>query len=423
MKEQNVKRIAFFFYGYNLAETTRAIEVASALRKKGVETEFFSHGGPHSRRPDEAGFKNTLMLPEVTEKQHKRFMDLDQGRARGELYSPEEWVSFARSEIEILKKFKPDAVYAGFNLSSVLSTRAVGCPLIFLVPAQAIKTYYQQKLGSFPEFMENAFTRIIPQGWKDSIFNYFMSKINYLPIDNINKAADVLQIKRLENAFDILTGDLMLLSDLEQITGMPAAVLPKNHYYMGPLFANLPMEVPAEVRKVFSGKEPKIFCAMGSSGSAEILRVSLNALKKTDYRVVGAVTSIMDPEEFAPFSDRFYVTRYLPAAQVNELADLAVTHGGQGTLQNSVWAGKPMVGVPFQFEQQMNLDMMVRAGTGIKIKMHEYTGERLLQEVKRILENPSYSENAKKLSTVFRNTDGAENAAKIIIKYLNERGS
>ncbi|HNO25311.1 MAG TPA: hypothetical protein PKK94_20195, partial [Leptospiraceae bacterium] len=69
------------------------------------------------------------------------------------------------------------------------------------------------------------------------------------------------------------------------------------------------------------------------------------------------------------------------------------------------------------------LDMMVRAGTGIKIKMHEYAGERLLQEVERILENPSYSENAKKLSTVFRNTDGADNAAKIIIKYLNERGS
>ncbi len=421
MKEFNIKRIAFFFYGYNLAETTRAIEVASALRKKGIEIEFFSHGGPHSRRPDEAGFKNTLMLPQVTEKQHERFLDLDQGRARGELYSPEEWISFAGSEIEILKNFRPDAVYAGFNLSSVLSTRAVKCPLIFLVPAQAIRTYYEQKLGSFPEFMENAVTRILPQKWKDGIFNYFMSNINYLPIDNINKAADSLQVKRLENAFEILTGDLMLLSDLEHITGMPSSVLPKDHYYIGPLFANLPMEVPTEVKKVFSGNEPKIFCAMGSSGSAEILRISLNALKKTNYRVVGAVTSIMDPEEFAPFNDRFYVTRYLPAVQVNELADIAVTHGGQGTLQNSVWAGKPMVGVPFQFEQQMNLDMMVRAGIGIKIKMHEYTGERLLHEIRHILKNPSYTENAQKMSTVFRGTNGAENAAEIIMKYLNNK--
>ena len=89
-----------------------------------------------------------------------------------------------------------------------------------------------------------------------------------------------------------------------------------------------------EVKKVFNGQELKIYCAMGSSGTPTILRATIEKLKSTPYRVVAATTSILDPEEFRPFSDRFYVTRYLPATPVNEMADLAVTHGGQGTIQN-----------------------------------------------------------------------------------------
>lgn len=416
-------RIAFFFYGHNLAETTRAIEVAIALRKRGVEIEFFSHGGPHSNRPTEVGFVNTLILPEHTPKHHERFLDLDHGKARGELYSTAEWISFAKSEIEVIQKFKPNAVYGGFNLSSVLSTRATNCPLVFLIPAQATLVYYENEMGTFPEFLENPFTRIIPKSWKDFLFNQLMTKINYMPIKNINRAAEALGARTLKSPFEILSGDLVLISDMEEITGLPASKLPSNHFYTGPLFANLPLEVPEEVKKVFKGQELKIYCAMGSSGTPKILRATIEKLKSTPYRVVAATTSILDPEEFRPFSDRFYVTRYLPATPVNEMADLAVTHGGQGTIQNSVWAGKPLIGVPFQFEQQGNLDMIVRAGIGIKIPMIEYSGERLLKEIERVAHNPEYLLNAKKMSSLFKNQSGAENSAQIILDFLNRKNS
>lgn len=416
-------KLAFFFYGYNLAETTRAIEVAIALRKRGVQIEFFSHGGPHSIRPAEVGFTHTLLLPEHTPKHHDRFLDLDHGKARGELFSPEEWMNFAKSEIEVLTKFKPDAVYGGFNLSSVLSTRATNCPLVYLLPAQATPAYYENKMGTFPEFIENPVTRIIPQSWKNFLFNQIMTKINYMPIRNINRAAKALGARLLKSPFEILSGDLVLLSDLAEMTGLPSSKLPLNHFYIGPIFAHLPLEVPEEVKKVFNGSELKIFCAMGSSGTAEVLRATINALKETPYRVVAATTSIVDPEEFRPFSDRFYVTRYLPATNVNEMADIAVTHGGQGTVQNSIWAGKPLIGVPFQFEQQGNLEMVARAGVGIKIPMVEYTSERLLREIKRVADNPKYLQSAQKISSLFKSQNGAENSAQIILDFLNKRNS
>jgi len=103
---------------------------------------------------------------------------------------------------------------------------------------------------------------------------------------------------------------------------------------------------------------------MGSSALPRYLRMAALALRDSGHNVVIATTSILDPAELEPLPENVYATRYLPAPQVNELADVTVIHGGQGTVQMACWAGTPAVGVALQFEQQANLDMLARAGMG-----------------------------------------------------------
>ena len=149
-------KIAFFAYAYNLAETTRGIEVAKALKKKGVNIQFFSHGGTHESRITEAGFSYTKLKPLMSEDHHKRFMDIDHGKIMNkELYTEEDWYQFAKSEVDALRKFKPDAVYAGFNIPTALSARVAKVPIIYLIPLQATPPFYKANLGVFPEFVEN----------------------------------------------------------------------------------------------------------------------------------------------------------------------------------------------------------------------------------------------------------------------------
>jgi len=76
-------RLAFFAYGYNLAEVTRAIEVARALRERGVEIRFYTHGGTHESCIPEAGFPLTTLQPLITPGKNAYLMDLDQGRRIG----------------------------------------------------------------------------------------------------------------------------------------------------------------------------------------------------------------------------------------------------------------------------------------------------------------------------------------------------
>ncbi len=421
MKKATGSKFAFFGYAYNLAEITRGIEVAKKLRDKGAKIEYYTHGGPHEGRISEAGFRLTRLLPLVTEAQHARFMDLDHGRARGELYTAKEWRDFAASEIEALRKFKPDAAYAGFNLPCAISARVANIPLIYLLPAQATRPYYRAGLGVFPEFLENNFTRVLPQFLKDGLFNFVMRRGNYLPIRDLNQALTSFGAAPLGSSFDILSADLVLLSDLPEITGLAADFLPADHHYIGPLFADLPEKLPREVKRVFGRSGLKVYCAMGSSGSKEVMRMAIETLRKTNYNVVAATTSILDPAEFEPFSDRFFVTRYVPAQLVNQMADLAVTHGGQGTLQNSIRAGRPIVGTPFQFEQQGNLEMLARAGVAVKISLRDFNAENLLREIADMAQKPSFRENAEKLGERMRSIDGAANAADLILRLVSKK--
>ena len=108
----------------------------------------------------------------------------------------------------------------------------------------------------------------------------------------------------------------------------------------------------------------------------------------------------------------------LAAPQVNALAYVAVIHGGQGTVQTTCWAGTPVVGVGFQFEQDANLEMLVRAGMGVRIPLREFSGERVLADVSRVVDVPSYQETAARFQTLVRATDGVTNTAKAILDFL-----
>lgn len=411
-------RIAFFAYVYNLAEVTRAVEVARALRERGVEIRFFTHGGTHENRIAEADFPLTTLQLLITLEKHGRLMDLDQGRTFGHPFSTAEWTAHVESEVTALREFGPTAVYAGMNLPSAISARAVGAPLIYLLPTPGIIPYFEHGLATWPESQEFWLTRLLPQRWKNGAINWVMPRVK-LGTRCFNRVAQKFGVPPINTLWDVVSGDFNLLTDLPELTGLPAASLPDNYRYVGPIFAHLPLAVPEEVKRVFARPGLNIFCAMGSSAPPEFLQTAVTALRQTSYNIVIATTSILDPAELGPLPENMVATRYLPAPQVNEMADIAVIHGGQGTVQTACWAGTPVVGVGLQFEQEANLEMVVRAGMGARIPTYAYTPERVLAEVEQVANDERYRRNAQRIQTLVRATNGANNAANAILQFIN----
>uniref|UniRef100_A0A1B0CI66 Putative udp-glucoronosyl and udp-glucosyl transferase n=1 Tax=Lutzomyia longipalpis TaxID=7200 RepID=A0A1B0CI66_LUTLO len=81
---------------------------------------------------------------------------------------------------------------------------------------------------------------------------------------------------------------------------------------------------------------------------------------------------------------------------------LFITHCGLLSVQEALWHGVPMIGIPIISEQFDNIRMLVRDGLGehqdlMTIERHAF--QRLIE---RVLKNPKYGENAKARSSAVR---------------------
>lgn len=411
-------KIAFFVYAHNLAEVSRGIEIAKVLRDMGCDIEFFSHGGPHHIRIVESSFPGHLLNPIISPETHEALIGIEQGRNFSNPYTSQELSAHVEAEVDALSALKPDAVYFGMNVPCCISARSEGLPLIAVLPTPVTATFFRQGKATFPESHANAVFNRLPRAWKDRIFNWIMPRAN-IGIGTFNRVARLHGVKPFKTFIGgIFSGDLTLLTDVPEITGIPEMAFPPNHHYIGPLFAQLPIDLPDRVGEVFNRPGINLYCAMGSSAQPTILKKAVQAVIKSGHNAVIATTSILDPSELGPLPDNVFATRYVPATAVNEMADIAVIHGGQGTVQTACCAGTPIVGVALQFEQQANLDMIAQAGMGVRIPMRDYSEKRILAEIDRIASDSAYLQKAQTIKALMREQDGARNAADRILAFL-----
>jgi UDP:flavonoid glycosyltransferase YjiC (YdhE family) len=404
-----------------LGDCSRAIEVAKAMRASGGEVRFFHHGGYHVEQIRAAGFEPVQLEPLVTEAQHRFLMDMDQHRAPIGAplpFSEDQLIAMVEAELAAFADFQPDGVFCGLSLSCLIAAPHARLPMVTFVPTALCPAFFEQGLASFPNAMETNFVvrRLLPDKLKRIIFNRVMlGDVAKKSATIFNRVRTRYGLPPIANYTQLVRGDLTLLPDLPELSGLPAELLPAGYRYSGPVFARMDeLPLPESVRHVLARPGTKIYCAMGSSGTPELLKRVVAILRGVpELNVVCATTTILDPSELGSPDARFAAVRYLPAHVVCEQVDLAVTHGGQGTVQTAAWAGIPVVGIGFQWEQQANLDGLAHAGSGVRIPLHSVTGPHLLAAITRAL-TPGFRDSAMKLKAVVRQSDGPANAVQLM---------
>ena len=105
---------------------------------------------------------------------------------------------------------------------------------------------------------------------------------------------------------------------------------------------------------------------------------------------------------------------WLPAHKVNPLADIAVIHGGQGTVQTACAAGTPFVGIGLQPEQESNIDAIVRQGSALRVRKRRLNRQSLLASIEQLLNDKSARQKAKEIQELTLAWDGTKNAAEFL---------
>ncbi|XP_072631371.1 UDP-glucuronosyltransferase 2A2 isoform X4 [Canis lupus baileyi] len=77
-----------------------------------------------------------------------------------------------------------------------------------------------------------------------------------------------------------------------------------------------------------------------------------------------------------------------------------ITHGGTNGIYEAIYHGVPMVGVPMFADQPDNIAHMKAKGAAVEVNINTMTSEDLLHALRTVINEPSYKENATRLSRI-----------------------
>lgn len=240
-----------------------------------------------------------------------------------------------------------------------------------------------------------------------------------------------LGLPQYKSTLDFMAGDLTLVMDTPSILGISPAELerykpahpeffhkPPQYRYGGPCYARLPGEVPKSVQDHFDTPQTKLYCAMGVSGSPSVLRSIIDIVKELDLRTLIVTTTILD-EALSKSTDQVLFQSHVPAHLVNPMADIAITHGGAGTVQTAIHSGTPLVGIPMHQEQAGNISLIKRQGAGMMLWKQELTPKNLALALETLVRDSQFRENMQRLKLEQDPIDGAALAAQEIVNFLS----
>jgi UDP:flavonoid glycosyltransferase YjiC (YdhE family) len=402
---------------FDLAETTRMIEIAKGIRNHPAasqvfDIQFISNGGDLEHLIEDEGFKLQRLEPRFTPEKIEFIGKVD----RGEIYAPalsqQEMIALIDNEVKYLKELAPTAVITGSYMTIPITCRILKIPLVWVIQSTWLEPFFRHGAGTTDSIRFKPVKELAD--WFVWLFINFWIRYGFM--DPVNKAARHYRVKGYASIFDYWRGDITLVAEPEEFTGVK---LPPDYYYTGPLIARQNFPIPEEVRNI-PHDLPIIYFAMGSSGTPEIIAKIIESFEGKPYRVIAPVKNHLDKVPGVKIPSNVLVTGWLPAHEVNKLADLSLIHGGIGTVMTAAYVGKPVVGVGMQPEQVANLAVLVRKGFAIRVSKSIDPSKKIQEAIQFLLSDNEAKRKAVEFSKVMQKWDGPKMAADILFRIFYE---
>jgi UDP:flavonoid glycosyltransferase YjiC (YdhE family) len=117
---------------------------------------------------------------------------------------------------------------------------------------------------------------------------------------------------------------------------------------------------------------PLVYATLGSVAGGfptamQAYGAILAAAEGLEARVLLTIGRQLDPAELPPVPDNVHVEAWVPQHQALAGADVALNHGGSGSVLGALAAGRPQVVVPLFADQPANAQAVARAGVGVAV--------------------------------------------------------
>lgn len=400
---------------FNLAETTRMIEVANYLKDE-AHCVFFGFSKTYKHLIEDAGFTFYLLNPIFTLKQEKQLIKVDQMKSIRHPFTFKIVEERVKNELAFYQKKQPKAIITGTNITAFLSARIYKVPLIYIKPFALTREQLSLHDAPAPKQLTQ---KIIPTNFIWSICKKIILHIRWKPYA-LKRVSKNYGLTLPKYTIDLLSGELDLLTTHPMfISEVP---LPRNMRIVGPISACLDLELPRPIKKVIqvakANKVKLIYLSMGSSGNKKMILKLLNILTTLDCVVIAPVKHLITGDSSGNnFGENIYLTELLPAHLISKEVDLSIIHGGEGTVQTACLSGKPFIGIGLQYEQELNIWYCEQFGNALTVRPNEIKDHKIINTLHKIFSR-KYSQKAIEMKQLM-DIVGAKNAAEIIkTEYL-----
>lgn len=389
------------------------VEIAKAVARhpaasQSFDVHFLSDGGDFESLIEKHGFALTRIEPRLTPAKIEHIYKVSRGETFAPAFTGAEMIQRVHNECAVLKALAPAAVVTGSYASIPVTCRVVKVPLVWVVQSTWLPDFFE-KGGGITDRLRPAPLKAIADR---CILAFIEWGIKHLLLNSVNRAARHFGVPGYDSIFDYWRGDITLVAEPP---GFSAVTLPPDHFFIGPLIPQDEFPLPEAIRNLPRDK-PLIYFSMGSSGSRQIVARIVESFEGKPYRVIAPVKFQLAQLPNVRVPSNVFVTDWVPALQVNKMADIAVIHGGIGTVMAAAQAGKPVVGVGMKMEQVANLACLERMGFAIRVRKSRNPSRKVQEAIGRLLDDEAAKSKAAAFARLVAEWDGPELAAKMLLE-------
>jgi MGT family glycosyltransferase len=169
-----------------------------------------------------------------------------------------------------------------------------------------------------------------------------------------------------------------------------------------------------------TGEGALVYVSLGSLGSADValMRRLIEVLNRTPYRYV--VSAGPQHQEFE-LADNMIGAEFLPQVSVLPHVDAVITHGGNNTVTECMWFGKPMIVLPIFWDQHDNAQRVHETGYGVRLPTYTFDDGELVDALTRVLSEHALRDACEAAGRRLRQTPGTALAADLIERLADTR--
>jgi MGT family glycosyltransferase len=158
---------------------------------------------------------------------------------------------------------------------------------------------------------------------------------------------------------------------------------------------------------------PLVYLSLGSlaSGDVELMRGLIASLADSPFTVI---VSKGPQHEELELAGNMVGEEFLPQTSILPQVDAVITHGGNNTVTESLYFGKPMVLLPVFWDQYDNAQRMDETGFGIRLDTYGHDPAELPAAVDRLLDDEALRQRLAAVSQRLQAAPGTERAADLI---------